>query len=285
MGIPRKRERELIILAQAGDKKAMAELIEANSPFVGQVIKEFTLPSWVPMEDVLQEGKIGLIDGIKRFDINSGYRLCTFAYWRIRKAISDYLSVMGYSMKVPFSDVVKLKKVVNRLEMGLSPDEDADERIVAQAKNVHILSLILGCLSIHPTEVSGSGEDEPIFPVLESSNLNSDDTDSIIGDILMEEIVHKVSSLSVLEGEMLGQFLGIYGASEKKPLKYIAGEKTRVVKKGDSVEVVGGYAGFGLEVGETYNSCSKLIRQGEAKLKNLLREFFDNSLYGEYLER
>lgn len=285
-GIGKEREYELLRLAKAGDRLAKADLIEAHTPFIANIIhKEFTLPSWVSEEDVLQEGRIGMLEAIERFDMDRNLRLCTFAYWRIRKAIVSYLSEMAYSTKVPFADVVKLKKTVNRLDMGLSEDPSEDDKIINQQKNIHILSLIMGCLPINPTEyIQGSDESYGGHDSKVAEKLSQDPTDPIISTMMVEEIIAQLSKLDAAEGYMLSQYLGLYVTENPIPLKYIAGERSRVTKSEDGeVEVVPGCNGYGLQIGETYNSVGKLIKQSEAKFKHILKQLLGD-LYADHLE-
>jgi RNA polymerase sigma factor (sigma-70 family) len=283
-----------MVLAKQGNKKAMGELVHANTPFIAQVIKEFTLPGWVSMEDVLQEGKIGMMDAVMRFKIDSGFALCTYAYWRIKKAIVGYMTEMGYPLKIPFPDVVKLKKVINRLDLGLSQTPEADAKIVNLSKNVHIQNLLSGCLPIHPTVHGSGGEGSDFvdvgtgfFAAMQDAALSTGDmAETVMGAMLSEAIVEKLSELTLIEGVMLGQHLGMYIAKDQVPLKHIAGEKSRILRKeGEQTDIVGGLSGFGLECGESYNNCSKLIKQAEAKLRHLLVEFLGEGLYDDYLEK
>lgn len=289
-GIPKKLEYELIARAKDGDRQAMARIIEAHTPFVAQVIKEFTLPPWMSIEDVLQEGKIGLIDAVHRFNLDSGYRLCTFAYWRIKKAIGSHLSEMGYSVKIPYADVVKLKKIVNRIDSGLSETPEEDKKTICTTKSINIIGLILGCMPIHPT-IHGAGSmdegGESSYASGADNHLVSKDySDGVIQSILREEIIGKMGELTVLEGVMLGSYLGLYCSSNSIPLKHIAGEKTKYTYDDDGEpDAVGGIRGFGLECGETYNNCSRIIRQGEARLRKIISDFLDGDPLEEYLEK
>lgn len=290
-GIPKKLEYELIEKAKAGDREAMSRIVDAHTPFVAQVIKEFTLPPWMSMEDVLQEGKIGLIDAVHRFNLESGYRLCTFAYWRIKKAIGSHLSEMGYSVKIPYADVVKLKKIVNRIESGLSENPDEDRKTLCTTKSINIIGLILGCMPIHPT-IHGSGppDENPGEGAYANGSdkklISKDYSDSVIQSILRDEIIGKIGELTVLEGVMLGSYLGLYSTASSVPLKHIAGEKTKFfLDPNGELSAAGGVRGFGLECGETYNNCSRIIRQGEARLRKIISDFLDGGHLEEYLEK
>jgi len=116
--ITAKHEYELLAVAQGPDaraaKWAVQELIEAHRPFVATMINRFTAPTWVEHADLEQSAILGLLHGIRHFDMSQGYRLLTFAGWHVRKEIVKYLSEMGYAAKVPFQDIMKLKKILNR---------------------------------------------------------------------------------------------------------------------------------------------------------------------------
>lgn len=286
-GITKSEEYELLRRAKAGDNPAKAALIEAHTPFIANIIKkEFTLASSVSEEDLMQEGRIGLLDAIDRFEMERDLRFLTFAYWRIKKALVAYLSEMAYQMKVPFADVVKLRKVTNRLDMGLSESPNEDAEFINQQKNVHILALLMGCLPINPTEYIQNTEDS-YWSVHDSKLLeraSQDPTDPIISGIMVDEIISQLSKLPAAEGFMLGQALGLYVAETPIPLKYIAGERSRITTSEDGeVEVIPGWNGYGLQIGETYNSVGKRIKESEAKFKHYLRDLL-GPLYADYLE-
>ena len=83
-------ERELVTRWRAGDVRAGAALIEACLPFVMTIALEYR--RWgIPMEDVVQEGNIGLMKAAARFDPNRGCRLVTYAAYWIRAEIRDYV--------------------------------------------------------------------------------------------------------------------------------------------------------------------------------------------------
>lgn len=87
-------ERELVTRWRAGDKRAGTKLIEACLPFVLTIALEYR--RWgLPLEDIVQEGNIGLLKAADRFDPNRGCRLVTYAAYWIRAEIRDHV-VRGY---------------------------------------------------------------------------------------------------------------------------------------------------------------------------------------------
>ena len=79
-------EEELTRLAQAGDQNAKQRLVECNLRFVISVAKPF-IHQGVPLEDLIMEGNLGLINAIERFDPTRGFKLSTYAVWWIRQSI------------------------------------------------------------------------------------------------------------------------------------------------------------------------------------------------------
>jgi len=280
-------ERELIRRAQAGDKKAMQMLLDAHAPFVTIVMRQFTVPSWVPQEDIRQEGLYGLMDGIKRFDlVKRKTRLLSYAAWRIHKALVSYFGEMAYPVKMPFPDVVKLKKVMNRLEMGHSAEPELDETFVNHQRHLNMLSLLGGCL---PLGSDGCGE--YVFGTPGESDTHAhrssrefsvpDHADAVVGTMVMGAIIDCLRKLPLSEGLLLGQYYGIYVASQPVPIKYIAGEAPKATADG---RIGAGWNGYGVQIGESYNSCSKLIRQVEAKFRLMLLEHLGR-IYADYTGR
>jgi RNA polymerase sigma factor (sigma-70 family) len=278
--LERDEERELIRKAKAGDQRAMARLIKAHTAFVMKVAKRFTLPTWVSLEDVRQEGIIGLIDAVNRFNLEKyGNKFLAYAYWRIHKAILGYLTEMGYSMKIPFQDVMKLKAAWNRLDFNLSVDIAADTDLVNDQRSIHMWHLLSGCLPISPTDVY-----QPSAGNLESGGtdgfqdltLKHDAMDDVMSDLLAREIEDKLGELTAIEGVMLSMYLGLYFKKTPMAIKHIAGEPSKVEDVGEHILLHPGAAGFGLEVGETYNNCSRLIKESEAKFRSILKEFYGN---------
>ena len=277
--ISAEHEAELVRIAQGPDpqaaRKACAELVEAHTPFIVTVIKEFTFPSWVAEDDVMQQGRLGILDAIRRFQPEKGYRLLTYAYWRIKKEITTYLSEMGYPAKLPFPDVVKLKRLAAKDPAARSSEER--EQLMLQ-KNVHILELIGGCLPIHPTEHGSAKENDTYASGIESQLITSDPADTVLGQIMLDELARKLSELTALEGAVLGCMYGLHCTRSPLLPREMVGETSRLCGEGDTWDVTPGIGGFGLEIGATYNGLGKVVKQAEAKLRQILRKSFVESL-------
>ena len=93
-------ERELARLKDLGDEDAKRRLIESNLRLVMSITRNYTRAD-VPLLDLIQEGNMGLIRAIEKFDYRMGYRLSTYATWWIRQAVSRALSDQGRTIRLP----------------------------------------------------------------------------------------------------------------------------------------------------------------------------------------
>src|SRR5581483_10963515 len=89
--LTREEERELARRKDAGDEEAKRRLIEANLRLVMSITRSYTRAG-VPLLDLIQEGNLGLIRAVEKFDYRLGYKLSTYATWWIRQAITRALA-------------------------------------------------------------------------------------------------------------------------------------------------------------------------------------------------
>src|ERR687883_407671 len=87
-------ERELARLKDEGDQAAKRRLIEANLRLVMSITRNYT-KAGVPLLDLIQEGNLGLIRAVEKFDYRMGYKLSTYATWWIRQAVTRALADQG----------------------------------------------------------------------------------------------------------------------------------------------------------------------------------------------
>jgi RNA polymerase primary sigma factor len=93
-------ERELARRKDEGDDEAKKRLIESNLRLVMSITRNYT-KAGVPLLDLIQEGNLGLIRAVEKFDYTMGYKLSTYATWWIRQAITRALADQGRTIRLP----------------------------------------------------------------------------------------------------------------------------------------------------------------------------------------
>jgi RNA polymerase primary sigma factor len=98
--LTREEERELARRKDEGDEAAKRQLIESNLRLVMSITRNYTKAD-VPLLDLIQEGNLGLIRAVEKFDYRLGFKLSTYATWWIRQAITRALADQGRTIRLP----------------------------------------------------------------------------------------------------------------------------------------------------------------------------------------
>src|SRR5262249_2569461 len=147
-------ERELARRKDMGDEEAKRRLIESNLRLVVSINRTYTKAD-VPLLDLSQEGNMGLIRAVEKFDYRLGYKLSTYATWWIRQAISRALADQGRTIRLPVhvgDQVRKVLRIRRQLTQKLN-HEPTNEEIAAEvgitpAKVGELLELVGHPLSL-----------------------------------------------------------------------------------------------------------------------------------------
>jgi RNA polymerase primary sigma factor len=128
-----RQEVQLSKRAKAGDERARQRLIEKNLRLVISVAKKYR-GYGLPFEDLIQEGNIGLMKAVKKYDPDRGFRFSTYAIWWIRQAIQRAVTDKSRAIRVPAHMSEKIRKMV-RTQNQLSAElerEPTDEEVAEQ---------------------------------------------------------------------------------------------------------------------------------------------------------
>jgi RNA polymerase primary sigma factor len=205
-------EREQLLWLVRDGRSAQEHLIKANSRLVVSVAKKY-VGRGVPFLDLIQEGNIGLIRAVKKFDYCRGYKFSTYATWWIRQAVTRAIADQGRTIRVPvhmYEQINRLTRTSRQLvqELGRDPttEEIAEELGVTPRKVEHIMRVSQRPLSLEMPV--GEEEDSYLGDFIEDEDADSPQ-DSAGRQILREVIDEIFQSLSPREVRILQLRFGL----------------------------------------------------------------------------
>ncbi len=188
------QESDLIVQAQLGSKAAFDRLVEANLRFVISVAKQYQ-NCGLSLEDLIQEGNIGLMEAVYRFDVNRDNRFLTYAITYIRKNIIDAINKLGRPIRIPNNQQQTLNnimKAISRFEQKYqrTPDhQEIADMLGMKAEDVADLMAIDAKVASLDKPMGNDEDNNSLIDILEGDSTYAD------ADIMQQsqhEAIHDV---------------------------------------------------------------------------------------------
>ncbi|PNR97625.1 RNA polymerase sigma factor RpoD [Petrotoga olearia] len=214
------RERQLAIRAKKGDKKAKDELVKANLRLVISIAKRY-MGRGLTFLDLIQEGNIGLIRAVEKFDWKRGFKFSTYATWWVRQAITRAIADQARTIRIP----VHLVETINRMnivirkhlqETGEYPTTEKLAELLDKPleKMDEILLATKEIISVDAPISGSDDEDAYIGDFLEDSEADQPE-EIAVRMILKEEIEKVLESLRPKEATVLKMRYGLLDGKMK----------------------------------------------------------------------
>lgn len=254
-------EKNLAKKAKEGDKEAKKQLVKANLKLVITIARKAIHMAKIPMIDLIQEGNLGLMIAVEKFNWQLGYKFSTYASWWIKQSLFKAISEQAHCMKIPVyvqETLSKFSKVKSQLEKQyncqVKTEEVAKKMDISVNKIDAYLSAYSKTISIENGFDSDTGKEIQMADILEDEKSNV--YVSVEYEHLRKDIEIVVSSLKNREQEVV-------------KMRYGLGDFTRKTLE---------------EIGNMYGVTKECIRQTELRaLKKMRVSAFGQDVLACYL--
>ena len=242
-------ERNLAIRISEGDISAKQKLIQSNLKLVVTIARKAIHMSGLPFVDLIQEGNIGLMVAIDKFDYKLGYKFSTYAGWWIKQAMFKAISEQSHCMKIPVYIQETLSKY-SKLKSSMEQDSNSQVKLEDVAKKMNIspdkietfLSAYTKTISIENGIEKNDGKELNVADILADEKTLISENIEYQG--LKNDIENVISTLKDREREVVKMRYGL-GDSDRYTLE---------------------------EIGNLYGVTKECIRQTELRALKKMRE-------------
>lgn len=209
-----KEEKEIALRAKNGDLEAKKILVQSNLKLVIAIAKKAIHVSKLPLIDLIQEGNLGLMIAVEKFNPNLGYRFSTYATWWIKQSMFKAISEQSYCMKIPvyvqeiLSKFSKVKAEMERAYNCQVTNKDVAEKMNIEPEKIDTyLSAYTSTVSIEGSFDANNGSELSVADVISDDKQRVEDY--IEYEELKKEIANVVSTLKEREQTVIKMRFGL----------------------------------------------------------------------------
>ena len=206
-------EVELAKRIEQGDTAAHKKMIESNLRLVVSIARKYSNNKGMTLQDLIQEGSIGLMKAVDKFEYRKGYKFSTYATWWIRQAITRSIADQSRTIRIPVHMVETINKVIattKQMVQELGREPEIKELAKQMKMDINSLREVIKLIEqpVSLEAVSGNSEqNSPIRDFIESND-RSPEHKSLDNDT-SKKLMKSIKKLSVREEKIIRLMYGI----------------------------------------------------------------------------
>ena len=216
--ITAEEEVELAQRIQAGDETALNKLVRANLRFVISVAKQYQ-NTGLTLEDLINEGNLGLIEAAKRYDHTKGFKFISYAVWWIRQSILKAAADNSRTIRLPHNRLGEIQKI-NKATIEF---EQKNERLPTADELSEVVDMdvekVENSLKMSKKQISvdapmlNDEDNNSLISILENTETKAPNH-TLMHESLAQDIDRSLQYLKGIEAEVIKSFFGLDGRSE-----------------------------------------------------------------------